>query len=368
MTPSRLIGIAGLVAWLIVGLRAVVAHATAGAVQPFGAGWLATYLLFGALFAASSRRPHLLLVAAQAAAALGLTLLGCNGYEGILLALVAMQLGLRLAPPAGMLWIGGQTVLLTAALALQFNPRAAWLLGPPYLGFQIVAFFTFSLMARQVAARAALANANAELHAMQAMLADRCRVAERLRIAHELHDALGHRLTALTLNLEAALQRSQGPARSHVEVAQSLARGLLADVRDIVAGARSGDGVDVAVALRALVSAVPRPCVHLNVAADLCIADPERAHVLLRCTQEIVTNAARHSAAQNLWITVERDGTSFRIAAHDDGRGSAESRHGFGLRGMRERLERVGGELCIASRPGRGFDVSARLPAGKAAL
>jgi signal transduction histidine kinase len=358
--PSRLIGVAGLIAWLMVGLPALIYHA--GGVRSDGR-WIAVYLLFGALFALDLRRPSLLLLAAESATAIALMLLGCNGHEGTLLALVAMQLGTRLDRLPGVVWIGGQTLLLGAAVAVQLGPRSAWLLAPTYLGFQLVAFFTFWIMAREVAARAALAAANAELRAVQEILADGSRMAERLRIAQELHDALGHRLTALTLNLEAALQRTEGPALANVERAQSLARELLGDVREIVADSRHRDGVEVAHALQELVGAVPRPRVHLEVAAGLRIADPERAHILLRCVQEIVTNAARHSDAENLWIAIERDGEAFRIAAHDDGRGSDGARHGFGLRGMRERVERAGGELRIATQPGRGFDVTAMLPA-----
>jgi signal transduction histidine kinase len=365
MTQSRLIGIAGLMAWLMVGLPAFIYHAGPA---PFDRRWIIGFLMFGLLFAADLRRPRLLLVAAESATALALVLLSCNGYEGTLLALVAMQLGTRLDRGAGIIWISVQTLLLGATVAIQLNPRAAWLLAPSYLGFQLVAFFTFYIMAREVAARTALATANAELRAVQEILADSSRMAERLRIAHELHDALGHRLTALTLNLEAALQRTQGPAKANVELAQSLARELLGDVREIVADFQARDGVHVAHALQALVSAVPRPRVHLEVAEGLRIADPERAHILLRCTQEIVTNAARHSDAENLWIVIERDGEAFRIEAHDDGRGSDGASGGFGLRGMRERVERAGGELRIATQPGRGFDVSAMLPIRRGAV
>jgi signal transduction histidine kinase len=358
MPHPRLIGIAGLMTWLMVGLPAFIYHA--GGITADGR-WLAAYLLFGALFAADLRHPRLLLLAAESGAALALVLLRCNGSEGTLLALVAMQLGARLDRVAGIAWISIQTALLGAAVAIQMNPRAALLLVPPYLGFQLVAFFIFYVMAREVAARAALAAANAELRAVQEILAESSRMAERLRITHELHDALGHRLTALTLNLEAALQRTQGPARTNVETAQSLARELLGDVRDIVADSQARDGVHVAQALQALVGAVPRPRVHLIV-DSLRIADPERAHILLRCTQEIVTNAARHSNAENLWIVIQRDGEAFRIEAHDDGRGTDGASDGFGLRGMRERVERAGGQLRIATRPGRGFEVSAMLP------
>ena len=77
-----------------------------------------------------------------------------------------------------------------------------------------------------------------------------------------------------------------------------------------------------------------------------------------------VTNAARHSGAENLWVAIERDGETLRIRAHDDGRGSDGANDGFGLRGMRERVESAGGELRIVTQPGRGFDVTALLPIG----
>jgi signal transduction histidine kinase len=166
----------------------------------------------------------------------------------------------------------------------------------------------------------------------------------------------------LTLNLEAALQRSQPPARGSIEVAQSMARQLLADVREIVADSAAQDGVQLTHALRAVVDSVPRPRVHLEVADALRIADPERAHIIFRCVQEIVTNAARHSGAENLWIVIQRESDTFRVRARDDGRGSDGSNAGFGLRGMRERLERAGGALRIASEPGHGFDVTAVVP------
>ena len=359
MTQSRLLAIAGGIAWLLVGVPAFVRHAGA---PPVDARWVAAFAVLTAALAASLRRPLLSLLFVESAAALVLVVLRCNGYEGTLLAVVAMQLGTRLDRRAGLVWIAVQTVLLTAAMAVAFNPRAAFLLAPPYLGFQLVAFFTFHFMAREVAARTALEDANRELRAVQEILADSSRMAERLRIAHELHDALGHRLTTLSLNLEVALQQTAGPAKAALEMARGLARELLADVRTIVADSAMLDGVQLGRALQGLVGSVPRPRVHLEVAEGLRVADPERAHILLRCAQEIVTNAVRHSAAENLWIVIQYDGGAFRIVAHDDGRGGEGARDGFGLRGMRERLERAGGGLRIASEPGRGFGVTAVLP------
>jgi len=359
MSQSRLIGVIGLVTWLLVALPVLLYHVPAGFMDW---RWSAVYLSFGALFVLDLRRAHLLLLGLASAAALALVLLRCNGYEGALLALVAMQLGTRVGRPAGIAWILGQTSLLTVADAITFNTRSAWLLLPPYLGLQLVAFFVFNAMAREVSARTALAASNAELRGVGQILADSSRMAERLRIAQELHDALGHHLTALSLNLEAALQLTQGAAHASVATAQGLARRLLGDVREIVAESRARDGVNLADALQTLTGAVPRPRIHLDIPQGLRTPDPERAHTLLRCAQEIVTNAARHSNAENLWIWVRCEGETLRIEARDDGRGSEGADGGFGIRGMRERLARAGGELRVVTQPGRGFEVTALLP------
>jgi signal transduction histidine kinase len=359
MPQSRLIGLIGLVTWLLVALPALLYHLPAGFMDW---RWCAVYLSFGALFALDLRRPHLLLLGLASAAAVALVLLRCNGYEGALLALIAMQLGTRVARAVGIGWILGQTLLLGIAEAITFSPRGTWLLLPPYLALQLVAFFVFDALAREAAARTALAARHAELRGVGQILADSSRMAERLRIAQELHDALGHHLTALSLNLEAALQLTQGAAHASVARAQELARRLLGDVREIVAESRSRDGVNVSDALQALAGAMPRPLIHIDVPAELRTPDPERAHTLLRCAQEIVTNAARHSDAENLWISVRREGETLRIEARDDGRGSVRADGGFGIRGMRERITQAGGELRVVTEPGRGFEVTALLP------
>jgi signal transduction histidine kinase len=359
MSQSRLIGTIALVTWLLVAFPVLLYHVPD---RSLSWQWTAVYLGFGALFGLDLRRPHLLLLAAASAAALYLVVLRCNGYEGALLALVAMQLGTRVRPLTAILWILGQTLLLGIADAIAFNPHAVRLLLPPYLGLQLVAFFVFAAMAREVAARMALAASNAELRGVGRILADTGRMAERLRISQELHDALGHHLTALSLHLEAALQLTQGAAHASVAQAQGLTRRLLSDVREIVAEFHRRDGVNLVEALRTLVGSVPRPQIHLDIPEDLRTPDPERAHTLLRCAQEIITNAARHSQADNLWISVRCESSTLRIEARDDGRGSERADGGFGIRGMRERVSQAGGELRVVTQPGRGFEVTALLP------
>lgn len=360
MSQSRLISIIALLTWLLVALPALLYHVPAGFMDW---RWTGICASFAVLFALDLRRPHLLLLGLASAAALGLVLLRCNGYEGALLALIAMQLGRRVNRTIGISWILGQTLLLGFADATTFSARSAELLLPPYLALQLVAFFVFDALSREAAARETLAVRNAELRGVGQILADSSRMAERLRISQELHDALGHHLTALSLNLEAALQLTQGAAHASVATAQDLARRLLTDVREIVAESRACDGVNIADALHTLIGAMPRPRIHIDVPAGLRTTDPERAHTLLRCAQEIVTNTARHAEASNLWISVRCEGDALRIEARDDGRGSVGTDGGFGIRGMRERVAQAGGELRVATQPGQGFEVTALLPA-----
>jgi signal transduction histidine kinase len=119
---------------------------------------------------------------------------------------------------------------------------------------------------------------------------------------------------------------------------------------------------DVAAALAGAVTGMVAPKVHLEADPDLILTDPDQAHALVRCVQEIVTNTVRHSGAENLWITVGRDATGVTVHSRDDGRGTATIRPGNGLTGMRERLEQVGGRLSYQSAPGRGFHLEASLP------
>jgi len=85
--------------------------------------------------------------------------------------------------------------------------------------------------------------------------------------------------------------------------------------------------------------------------------------VLLRCTQEIITNAVRHAGARNLWIKVRREAPGIVVLeAHDDGVGADGIVVGNGLRGMRERLQQCGGELQIETRRGQGFRLRASVP------
>jgi signal transduction histidine kinase len=343
---NRMLHIGGLLTWLAVGVHVAV-NSTPSPLRL--ALWFVAFAAFGVGFTTR-------ILSVQTAAVTAMVAVLCNGFEGTLLVLIAMQLGSVMSRRAGVWWVIVQSALFFAAVSFHWSPRPAFLLTPPYLGFQLLAFFGFEMLAREAAARR-------ELAAINAMLAESSRIAERLRISRELHDALGHHLTALALNLEAALHRADDESRARLETAQKLAKSLLADVRNIASTMQRGTALDLEKVLRPLIDDVPRPRIHLEVADGIRVDDPERANIVVRCTQEIVTNAARHSSAENLWIVIGRQGDAVQIHARDDGRGATHPAEGFGLRSMRDRVEGAGGELRVDAHPGAGFEVVARVPA-----
>jgi signal transduction histidine kinase len=216
------------------------------------------------------------------------------------------------------------------------------------------------LLARESAARESLGRANAELLAAREGLAETVRIKERLRIARELHDAMGNHLAGLSLNLEALGQR-QGSSPP-LSTARSLTRRLLDDLETLVDGLGREPDIDLASALESLARDIPCPRVHVS-APLLVVPDSRRAHALWRCCQELVTNAVKHSEAENLWIAVRVDDGRIELTARDDGNGCAQPGQGQGLEGMRRRLLELGGALELETEAGAGFRVRVTLPA-----
>jgi len=334
--------------------------------------WWALHLVFGltywnqvkALPVRSGFSQRLVTVSILTACALGVSMMAETALGGILLLIVAGLLPWMLPAAPSMAWLIGQNVLLVMVISripdISFSDAA--LAGGLFLGISLFAFMSGVVALRQHIARDALRKVNSELLATQALLADNTRIAERVRIARELHDLVGHHLTALTLNLEVATHLADGKALEHVQQAHSLAKLLLADVREVVNDMRVDDKVDLAAALRTLVAGVPEPVIHLDLPAELAMTDPRRAQVLLRCAQEMITNSVRHARATNLWIGLVQDMDGVALTARDDGRGVMSVEAGNGLNGMEERLRQLGGELKIESSPGRGFALYAWIP------
>jgi len=332
--------------------------------------WFTPYTAFLLVFWRASRLPRgtarrAALVGETAAVLAIVTTRPALGLEGALFVLVAFQLG---GEPRGvaLAWIAGQSAAMFAILASRFGLDHALSLAAAYLPFQILAWFTAGVVTRESAARDQLARVNAELLATRELLAANSRAAERLRISRELHDVFGHRLAALTLNLEAAARVAPDERARFVDHAHAAAKCLLGEVREVVSHLRRAEPVDVGDALRLMIRHVPCPAIHLDCPVAVSIGDPETAHVVLRCAQEIVTNSIKHSGGGHLRIALRSLATGVEMIASDDGHGACDVREGNGLRGMRERVAALGGSMTVETAERSGFCVRLFVPGAAA--
>ena len=335
--------------------------------------WLLVYLTFGAVYwwitrALGERKSGIVdhaLLLVLTACAIGVGFFSGTGLGSALLMVMAGLLPWLLPLRVGIAWllVGNLAIVPVFVEALEMPLLIAVMQSLLYMGFSSFVFVTALVAKQQAQAREEQRRLNAELRATRLLLAESARVNERTRISRELHDLLGHHLTALSLNLEVAGHLSEGRVKEHVQQAHTLARLLLTDVREAVSQLREGGSIDLGVALRPLAENVPSLDIHMDIQAPLTMDDPERAHVLLRCAQEIITNAVRHAGARNLWIAASRVDDCIVMSARDDGRGTSQLVTGNGLRGMRERLLQHGGDLTIETRPEAGFRLQLTLPA-----
>ncbi len=213
-------------------------------------------------------------------------------------------------------------------------------------------FHLFALLTGRVAHSAEAARdraefLNSELVATQHLLSEASRQSERTRIARDLHDLLGHHLTALSINLQIAERLAEGESKKKIAESRALARLLLSDVREAVSTLREESEVDFAQSVTLLVERVPQLDIELDIEDGLAIDEFEIAESLLRCIQEALTNTLRHSGASRSWIRIWREDGEVHLAIRDNGRQKGELVEGNGFAGMRERLGRLKGQLSV---------------------
>jgi signal transduction histidine kinase len=340
--------------------------------------WTLCYLVFGLMYwlltsNLESRRYlglRLLGLTLMTAAAVAVGWYSHSGLSAMLMVVASLVLPWLLPFWLGVFWLVLQHLSLVAIFATfpeyDHSIAVGFIQASLYLGISVLVFVTSTVASQQAQQREAQRRLNSELRATRALLAESSRIAERMRIARDLHDLIGHHLTALSLNLEVASHLTNEAAGEHVRKAQSTARHLLADVREAVSELRQDDAIDLTQALRSLVDGVPGLTVHVIMPPRFSVEDPRRAQVLLRCAQEIITNTARHAGARNLWLNFAyADASELGLHARDDGRGAERVKPGNGLSGMRERLAEFGGSVSVDTGTSRGFALTVRLPLGE---
>jgi signal transduction histidine kinase len=365
--------VAYFVAWLACALPGFLNLQTGQLSEWSATFWSAGFVAFTAAFIVYLRSAHfgrtpragILLVTVQTLAGLMMTLVsvGMSRYtSAIAFVFVAAQLPYVFSARGAWRWIAAQNALLPLIFWWFDGWLAAFSAGGAQAGIQVFALGKSVLEQSERTVRDALTRMNAELHLTRALLAESSRTAERLRISRDLHDTLGHHLTALSIQLDVASRRTEGPAAVHIQEAHAITRLLLGDVRDVVGRLRESGRVDLAACIRPLAIDVGELRVHLEMPEPLYLDDPAQAHVIVRCVQETITNAARHAAARNVWVHIGQGLDGLRLHAKDDGRGAAQLMWGNGLTAMRERFEEHAGHVDVTTAPGLGFEVRGFLP------
>ena len=199
---------------------------------------------------------------------------------------------------------------------------------------------------------------------------------ERGRLAREIHDTLAQGFVGISSQLDAvamSMPPGESPARKYLQMAQRMARHSLTEARRSVMDLRSSvlENQDLAAALQSgtrLWTAGAPVSVTVDVTGPPAPLPENVEQQVLRIAQEAVTNVVKHAAASEVAIKLHREPRKLNLRVVDNGHGfeqgdafSSVGGH-FGLIGMRERAERLGGELHLASHPGEGTEVEVTVP------
>jgi signal transduction histidine kinase len=198
-------------------------------------------------------------------------------------------------------------------------------------------------------------------------------LAERQRLAGDIHDTIAQGFTSIVMLIQAAeaeIESDPAAARRHLSLAAETARENLSEARTLVAALAPAqlDGGKLDDALRRLAGQAAE---QLGAAADFEVGGSPRPLatsaqvVLLRVCQEALANVRKHAHAHRAWVRLSYGQSDVRLEIGDDGTGfdPAEANGGYGLRGMRARVEEAGGCLTVRSAPGEGTLVSVEAPA-----
>ena len=354
--------IAGYLAWSVVSYVAIVAYGQEQGVTAADTLTIGTFLcvfLAGFFLATRDKRyvqddsaPRHLGVLLQVVAIVVLYLLIPFRFIPILSVVLATQLPFLLKDSWG--------VVLLLLLNLLYWAIQSWhwgfadsLVGTALnIAFNLFGFTMGQRILREQRAKIQIGQLNRELLATQALLRETVKQTERARISRDLHDMLGHHLTALILHLQYLSRTTQDKAQEKSAEALSLAKLLMSDVRQAVHDLREVSEIDLQQSLSTLVANVPNLAIELEYQITLSATDSQIAEILFRSVQEAITNTLKHSHATQMSIRISQSAQYIELQISDNGRasdplGAEKLVEGNGLKGMRERVASVQGRLTL---------------------
>jgi signal transduction histidine kinase len=326
--------------------------------------------------------PAHLCVAAQTAVTTALMYLSDDwSLFAILFFMLSINVALLFPPHPAAAWIAVMTAISTAFGIAKWGWPGGLVALPLYGGgYSMSAIFANSLVRAETARRDSQALVE-KLQATQGKMQEYAGrieelavVEERNRLAREMHDTLGHRLTVAAVQLEGAqrlIESDPGRAAQMVGTVREQVREALAELRQTVTALRAPVEADLS-----LPHALARLATHFEQATGITVhqvlpraeelpdlPDTHRLAVY-RAAQEALTNIQRHAEASQVWLVLAGDGGAVTLLVGDDGKGLSLSgdQAGFGLHGLRERAAQLGGEMHVEPRRGGGTQVSFRVP------
>lgn len=297
-------------------------------------------------------------------------------------------LWLVLLPPVGfaVMFLRPTAVVVVSALSLTIHTFNVvhwhgWAPAPVAIpGFSVAVLFTLVFTQIAVSAEKArgeverlageLRQANEKLREHAAQAEELAATRERNRLAREIHDGLGHCLTVVHVQLEAAhstLGRDPVQAVAALEKAQAMNHLALEEVRRSVSALRSSplQGRPLEDALRQLVAenSAAGLGADLAVLGQARVLSPKASSALYRAAQEGLTNARKHGRPDSACVTLDyRAAGRICLTVADDGAGAVNPTEGFGLLGLRERAQLLGGTVAVRTAPGDGFALEVEVP------
>ena len=234
-------------------------------------------------------------------------------------------------------------------------------------------FWTFNLFAlvminsniKERKARLEAEEANRQLLTTQALLNEAVKQGERVRIARNIHDLLGHHLTALTINLQVASRKTNDKdkdVKASIDQCHQLAKLLLSDVREAVSDIRDKSKIDLATSINAVLHNLPNLQVNLSVDSNIQLADIQVADAIIKCVQESITNTIKHAQGKQLCISLKQESEDSKstnristiiLEISNDGLMPTKINVGNGLIGMQERINALKGHIKFMLNQGK---------------
>ncbi|MFC3121295.1 sensor histidine kinase [Agaribacter flavus] len=346
--------IAGILTWLAVSGSSVfllIEHHTIPAIQLFGI--IALYVFYLLVWIVFTTEENL--VKNKRMSGFGLALLFVTviaiyflvpfTYNSILMGLICGILPFFVSFKVGLIVVALWSTPLYLIYTYYWQFNNVVISAILFWSFNLFSFIMINALKKEKQAKEQAERASRELISTQTLLKQAVEQGERLRIARNIHDLLGHHLTALSIHLQVASRKTSGSVKDNIDQCHQLSKLLLSDVRDAVSDIREKSKVDLETTIDMIKSHLPSLDIQASVDNNVVLDNIEIADCLIKCIQESITNTLKHAKATKMQVTLSQDNDSVKMQISNDGYLPKTITLGNGLRGMQERVLNLNGEI-----------------------